>query len=180
MRGGCGRRWRRPQQQCLLPASSYFGGDACERCPMPHAWQRHGWQPDAMLSRARAQRAGQGSACRPFAISSCPGPLSTRQRPPCHPRLPGPPATSVRFRHQDHLPRQAPATFPPPLRRFFGNFGFGFGGEQQEEQTPKGNNVIVDLEVSLKDLYLGNQFRVGACCPDLNLARQLGLQHARS
>lgn len=33
--------------------------------------------------------------------------------------------------------------------------------EQQEEQTPKGNNVVVDLEVSLKDLYLGNQFKVG-------------------
>lgn len=45
-------------------------------------------------------------------------------------------------------------------RRFFGQFGFGFGGEQQEEQTPKGNNVVVDLEVSLKDLYLGNQFKV--------------------
>ncbi|PRW20497.1 dnaJ ERDJ3B isoform A [Chlorella sorokiniana] len=44
--------------------------------------------------------------------------------------------------------------------QFFGQFGFGFGQEQQEEQTPKGNNVIVDLEVSLKDLYLGNQFKV--------------------
>jgi DnaJ family protein B protein 11 len=42
--------------------------------------------------------------------------------------------------------------------QFFGQFGFGFGQEQQEEQTPKGNNVIVDLEVSLKDLCLGNQF----------------------
>ncbi|KAI7839136.1 hypothetical protein COHA_007139 [Chlorella ohadii] len=44
--------------------------------------------------------------------------------------------------------------------QFFGQFGFGFGGEQQEEQTPKGNNVVVVLEVSLKDLYLGNQFKV--------------------
>ncbi len=45
------------------------------------------------------------------------------------------------------------------LRRFFGGFGFGMGGEE-EETTPKGNDVFVELEVSLRDLYLGQQFEV--------------------
>lgn len=43
--------------------------------------------------------------------------------------------------------------------QFFGGFG-GFGGQQEEESTPKGNDVVVELEVSLKDLYLGNHFDV--------------------
>ncbi|EFN52402.1 hypothetical protein CHLNCDRAFT_138873 [Chlorella variabilis] len=43
----------------------------------------------------------------------------------------------------------------------FGGFGgFGFGGQQEEEETPKGHNVVVELEVTLKDLYLGNHFKV--------------------
>ena len=51
--------------------------------------------------------------------------------------------------------------------RFFGGGGpFGgsrgpFGeGYEEEEQTPKGNNVYVELEVTLKDLFLGNTFTV--------------------
>lgn len=32
----------------------------------------------------------------------------------------------------------------------------------EEEQTPKGDDVRVDLEVTLKDLYLGHQFKVGS------------------
>ena len=46
--------------------------------------------------------------------------------------------------------------------RFFGGFG-GFGGQQEEESTPKGNDVVVELEVSLQDLYLGNHFDVRVC-----------------
>lgn len=47
-------------------------------------------------------------------------------------------------------------------RRFFGGFGFGgFGGTEEEEQIPKGNDVYVELEVTLKDLYLGKSFKVG-------------------
>ena len=50
-------------------------------------------------------------------------------------------------------------------RRFFGGGGFGGfggfgGGDEEEEQTPKGDDVRVDLEVTLKDLYLGHQFKV--------------------
>ena len=40
----------------------------------------------------------------------------------------------------------------------FGGFG-GFGG-QQEEETPKGALVRVELEVTLRDLYLGGHFKV--------------------
>lgn len=51
----------------------------------------------------------------------------------------------------------------PACRSFFGNFGFGgFGFGQQEEETPKGNNVLVELEVSLKHLYLGGHFKAGS------------------
>lgn len=40
--------------------------------------------------------------------------------------------------------------------QFFGG-GFGF---ENEEQTPRGHDVRVELEVSLKDIYLGSQFRI--------------------
>lgn len=56
------------------------------------------------------------------------------------------------------------------LCRFFGGFS-GFGGQQEEESTPKGNDVVVDLEVSLQDLYLGNHFEVRLLpgpCPEPN------------
>ena len=55
----------------------------------------------------------------------------------------------------------------------FGGFGGGFG--EEEEQTPKGNNVYVELEVTLKDLFLGKTFTVSetlrsymAVCIDLS------------
>ena len=47
-------------------------------------------------------------------------------------------------------------------RRFFGGGfggGFGFGGGEEEEQTPKGHDVRVDLEVTLRDLYVGTTIR---------------------
>jgi len=44
---------------------------------------------------------------------------------------------------------------------FGGGFGFGgFGEEEEEDSTPKGNNIVADLEVSLRDLYLGASFTV--------------------
>lgn len=55
----------------------------------------------------------------------------------------------------------------PARCSFFGNFGFGgFGFGQQEEETPKGNNVVVELEVTLRDLFLGGHFKVGPAPPD--------------
>jgi DnaJ-related protein SCJ1 len=37
---------------------------------------------------------------------------------------------------------------------------FGFGGPQQEQQENKGPSVLIPLEVTLKDLYLGKEIRV--------------------
>ena len=39
--------------------------------------------------------------------------------------------------------------------------GFGFGGgQEEEEQTPKGDAVVVELEVTLEDLYVGKTVKV--------------------
>ena len=46
-----------------------------------------------------------------------------------------------------------------PVHRFFGGGGFGgfggFGGGDGEPETAKGHTVTVDLEVTLRDVYLG-------------------------
>lgn len=40
---------------------------------------------------------------------------------------------------------------------FFGDFGFGFGGnERHEREVQKGNDVVMDLYVTLEELYNGN------------------------
>mmetsp|Transcript_27989 Transcript_27989/g.68865 ORF Transcript_27989/g.68865 Transcript_27989/m.68865 type:complete len:352 (-) Transcript_27989:114-1169(-) len=45
---------------------------------------------------------------------------------------------------------------------FGGGFGGGgFGGQEQEPETPKGDSFTIDLEVSIKDLYLGRTLKVG-------------------
>jgi len=43
---------------------------------------------------------------------------------------------------------------------FGGGFGFGMGQQDEEPETPKGDSIIVDLEVSVKDLYLGKNLKV--------------------
>ncbi|XP_015123977.1 dnaJ homolog shv-like, partial [Diachasma alloeum] len=44
-----------------------------------------------------------------------------------------------------------------PFASFFGDFGFHFGGESQHQhETPKGSNVIMDLFVTLEELYSGS------------------------
>ena len=49
-------------------------------------------------------------------------------------------------------------------KRFFGGMGFhfNFGGEHGEPETPKGESVLVELEVTLRDLYLGAHYKVQA------------------
>lgn len=41
---------------------------------------------------------------------------------------------------------------------FFGDFGFMFGGSprQQDRNIPRGSDIIVDLEVTLEEVYSGN------------------------
>jgi DnaJ family protein B protein 11 len=43
------------------------------------------------------------------------------------------------------------------LFRFFGG---GFGGEEEEDKTPKGDDVVVEIFASLEDLYIGNTMKV--------------------
>lgn len=45
---------------------------------------------------------------------------------------------------------------PPPS--FFGDFGFMFGGnrQQQDRNIPRGNDIVLDLEVTLEEVYSGN------------------------
>lgn len=40
---------------------------------------------------------------------------------------------------------------------FFGGGGFGGGQEDEEERIPKGHDIVVDLFVTLKDLYVGRE-----------------------
>lgn len=43
----------------------------------------------------------------------------------------------------------------------FGFDSFGFGGEEEgEQETPKGNDVVVDIEATLEDLYNGKVINV--------------------
>lgn len=43
-----------------------------------------------------------------------------------------------------------------PFASFFGDFGFHFGGSnEQNHETPKGANIIMDVHVTLEDLYSG-------------------------
>ncbi|KAJ8729283.1 hypothetical protein PYW08_000864 [Mythimna loreyi] len=43
-----------------------------------------------------------------------------------------------------------------PFASFFGDFGFHFGGEQQQHETPRGADIVMDLTVTLEELYNGN------------------------
>lgn len=43
-----------------------------------------------------------------------------------------------------------------PFASFFGDFGFHFGGgNEQSHETPKGANIVMDVLVTLEDLYSG-------------------------
>ena len=45
-----------------------------------------------------------------------------------------------------------------PFANFFGDFGFGFGGNQgrREREVPRGGDVVMNLYVTLEELYIGN------------------------
>lgn len=45
---------------------------------------------------------------------------------------------------------------------FFGDFGFGFGDERGSRDTPKGGTIVMDLFVSLEELYTGNFVEVSS------------------
>lgn len=44
-----------------------------------------------------------------------------------------------------------------PFSNFFGDFGFNFGGGgSNNQETPKGATIVMDLHVTLEELYSGN------------------------
>jgi DnaJ homolog subfamily B member 11 len=44
-----------------------------------------------------------------------------------------------------------------PFSSFFGDFGFHFGGGHHENnEIPRGANLVMDLWVTLEELYSGN------------------------
>lgn len=59
-----------------------------------------------------------------------------------------------------------------PFASFFGDFGFGFGnGDSQHHETPKGGNIVMDLYVTLEELYSGNFVQVTRNKPVMKPAR---------
>ncbi|XP_057671814.1 dnaJ homolog shv [Diorhabda carinulata] len=42
-----------------------------------------------------------------------------------------------------------------PFASFFGDFGFHFGGNSQKHETPRGADLVMDVFVTLEDLYTG-------------------------
>lgn len=42
-----------------------------------------------------------------------------------------------------------------PFASFFGDFGFHFGGAEQKHETPRGADLVMDILVTLEDLYTG-------------------------
>jgi DnaJ family protein B protein 11 len=66
---------------------------------------------------------------------------------------------------EDCLKKEGMANPADHFASFFGDFDFHFGGESQNQnQSPKGSNVIVDLVVNLEELYSGNFVEVLAHC----------------
>lgn len=43
-----------------------------------------------------------------------------------------------------------------PFASFFGDFGFHFGGENNQHDTPRGANIVMNLFVTLEELYTGH------------------------
>jgi len=58
-----------------------------------------------------------------------------------------------------------------PFSSFFGDFGFGFGNEQGHHETPRGGNVVMDMFVTLEELYTGNFVQVTRNKPVMKPAR---------
>ncbi|XP_003702621.1 dnaJ heat shock protein family member shriveled [Megachile rotundata] len=59
-----------------------------------------------------------------------------------------------------------------PFASFFGDFGFYFGGEnQQQNEVPKGSNIKMDLPVTLEELYSGNFIEITRNKPVMKAAK---------
>lgn len=61
---------------------------------------------------------------------------------------------------EDCLKKEGMMNNADPFASFFGDFGFHFGGEQQQHETPRGSDIVMELSVSLEELYNGNFIEV--------------------
>lgn len=59
-----------------------------------------------------------------------------------------------------------------PFASFFGDFNFHFGGDTfHQHETPKGSNVVMDLVVTLEELYSGNFIEITRNKPVMKAAK---------
>ncbi|KAG5892250.1 hypothetical protein JTB14_014620 [Gonioctena quinquepunctata] len=58
-----------------------------------------------------------------------------------------------------------------PFASFFGDFGFHFGGNEQKHETPKGADLVMDVFVSLEDLYTGTFIEITRNKPVMKAAK---------
>ncbi|XP_069698375.1 dnaJ homolog shv [Periplaneta americana] len=58
---------------------------------------------------------------------------------------------------EDCLKKDGMMNGADPFASFFGDFGFNFGGSSNgQQETPRGADIVMDLYVSLEELYSGN------------------------
>lgn len=58
-----------------------------------------------------------------------------------------------------------------PFSSFFGDFGFHFGGGEQKHETPRGADVVMDVMVTLEDLYSGTFIEITRNKPVMRTAK---------
>ncbi|CAG9854558.1 unnamed protein product [Phyllotreta striolata] len=58
-----------------------------------------------------------------------------------------------------------------PFASFFGDFGFHFGGGEQKHETPRGADLVMDVLVTLEDLYTGTFIEITRNKPILKPTR---------
>uniref|UniRef100_V5IA28 DnaJ protein n=2 Tax=Anoplophora glabripennis TaxID=217634 RepID=V5IA28_ANOGL len=58
-----------------------------------------------------------------------------------------------------------------PFASFFGDFGFHFGGNEQRHETPKGADLVMDVFVTLEDLYTGTFIEITRNKPVMKAAK---------
>ncbi|XP_028129956.1 dnaJ homolog shv [Diabrotica virgifera virgifera] len=58
-----------------------------------------------------------------------------------------------------------------PFASFFGDFGFHFGGGEQKHETPRGADLVMDVYVTLEDLYTGTFIEITRNKPVLKPSR---------
>lgn len=58
-----------------------------------------------------------------------------------------------------------------PFASFFGDFGFHFGGNEQKHETPRGADLVMDIYVTLEDLYTGTFIEITRNKPVMKAAK---------